>query len=49
MRLHQADDHVNALLTLHQACVVEHVVGLAHAGRRADVDAQLGGILFCRE
>ena len=27
--------------------VVEHVVGFAHAGRRADVDAQLGGFLLC--
>ena len=43
MRFHQADHHVHALLMLHQVGVVEHVVGLAHAGRRANVDAQLGG------
>ena len=41
--LHQADHHIHALLMLHQVGVVQHVVGLAHARRRADVDAQLGG------
>ena len=45
MRLHQADHHIHALLMLHQVGVVQHVVGLAHAGRRANVDAQLCGFL----
>ena len=43
VRLDQADDDIDALLVLMQVGVVEHVVGFAHAGRGADVDAQLGG------
>jgi hypothetical protein len=40
MRLDQADHDIHALLA-HQVGVVEHVKGLAHARRGANVDAQL--------
>ena len=43
VRFHQADDDIDALLVLHAVGVVEHVVGFAHAGRGAEVDAQFGG------
>ncbi len=43
VRLHQADDDIDALLVLHAVGIVEHVVGLAHARRGAEIDAQLGG------
>ncbi len=41
MRLHKADNHIDALLT-HDARIVQHVIGFAHARRRADIDTQLG-------
>ena len=43
---HQPDDYIHTLLMLHPVGVVEHVIGLAHAGRGAYVDAELGGFLL---
>ena len=46
VRLDQPDDHIDALLVHHAMGIVEHGVGLADAGSRADVDAQLAGFLL---
>ena len=40
VRLDQPDHDIDALLP-HQVGILEHLEGLAHAGRRADIDAQL--------
>ena len=40
VRLHKADHHIDALLA-HQVRILEHLVGLAHARRRAKIDLQL--------
>ena len=45
--LDEADDDVDALLVHHAVGVLSMSIGLAHAGRRADIDAQLGRVPWC--
>src|SRR4029453_6077313 len=44
VRLDEADEHVDALPTQHVS-ILEHGVGLPHAGCRPDVDAQSSPLL----
>ena len=46
VRFNEPDDHIDGLLVHHAVGIVEHHVGLADAGRSADVDAQLARFLL---